>query len=98
MMAFLRITEIFYPGIAIGMLSSSMFQGNGKGLYSLIVTLLRSIFLTIPLIILFSMVFDFGLKGIWVGIVIANLLGSSIAFLWVRYYIRNLGSQPILTV
>ena len=87
---FLRIMGIFYPGIAIGMLSSSMFQGTGKGLYSLIVTLLRSIFLTIPLIILFSMVFDFGLKGIWVGIVIANLLGSSIAFLWARYYIKEI--------
>ncbi len=91
---FLRIVCIFFPGIAFGMLSSSMFQGAGKGTSALIVTIFRSIILTPPLVWLFSITLGMGLPGAWWGMVAANLTGSAVAFTWAKIYIKNLQKLP----
>jgi len=93
---FLRIICIYYPATAFGMLSSSLFQGVGKGLYSLIVTILRTIILIIPLAWLFGVILGWGLPGAWWGLVIANIIGSAITFIWAKIYINNLlKSTPV---
>jgi putative MATE family efflux protein len=87
---FLRIICIFYPATAFGMLSSSVFQGVGKGLYSLIVTVLRTIILTAPLAWLFAVVFNWGLTGAWWGLVTANIIGGTVTFIWSKLYVKKL--------
>jgi putative MATE family efflux protein len=95
---FLRIICIYYPATAFGMLSSSLFQGVGKGLYSLIVTILRTIILIIPLAWLFGVILGWGLPGAWWGLVIANIIGSAITFIWAKIYINSLlKSTPVAT-
>lgn len=93
---FFRVICIFYPGAVLGIFSSSMFQGTGEGNKALIATVIRTIILAIPLTIVFAVVFDYGLVGIWVGLSIANLIGSVIVFSWGRYYIRNLNSKKLI--
>lgn len=91
---FLKISCFFYPGAAMGIASSAMFQGTGKGMYALIATLLRTIVFTIILALISTYVFNAGLVGLWWSIVIANLAGSLISFTWGRLYIgRFLGSK-----
>ncbi len=46
---FLRIICIFYPTVSLGMLSTSLFQGAGKGFSALTANLLRTIVFTPPL-------------------------------------------------
>ena len=87
---FLRITIFFYPGAAIGIASSAMFQGSGKGTYALIVTLLRTVVLTPIFAIILIFVFDLNLVGIWWSLVIANLIGSVVSFIWAKLYIQKL--------
>ncbi len=88
--AFIRIICIFYPGTAFGMLSSAMFQGTGKGINALIVTIIRTIILATPLAWLFSTILFLDITGVWWGIVAGNLTGSFIAFTWAKIYIRKL--------
>jgi len=88
--SFLRITALFYPLVSFGMFSSAMFQGTGKGINSLIVTLFRTIILTVPFSYLFAIVFKAGLDGAWWGLVAGNILGSTIAFVWAKLYIKVL--------
>ena len=90
LVTYFQITCLFYPGVAFGMLSGAMFQGTGKGMNALAVTILRTLVLTPPLALAFAYVFDLGLSGIWWGFVIANVIGSVIAFGWGRAYIRRL--------
>ena len=93
---FLRIICIFYPATAFGMLSSSLFQGVGKGLYSLIVTILRTIILILPLAWIFGVMLGWGLVGAWWGLVVANIIGSAITFIWAKLYVNNLlKSSPL---
>lgn len=90
---YFRIVAIFYPGVAFGMFSSSMFQGIGKGTYALTVTIVRTLVLGTPLAAVFAITFDMGLSGVWWGMVVGNLLGSILAFSWANIYIRRLRSQ-----
>jgi putative MATE family efflux protein len=87
---FLQIIFLFYPGVALGMFSSAMFQGTGKGTNALIVTILRTLVLAPPFTLLFAFYFQLDLVGIWWGLVCANLIGSIIAFTWARSYINDL--------
>ena len=87
---FLRISCLFYPAIAMGPVSSSLFQGTGKGMYALIVTLIRTLFLAVPIVALFAILLDLGLPGVFWGITVGNLLGAFLSFTWARWYIKKL--------
>ncbi len=86
---FIKISCLFYPGAALGIFSSAMFQGTGKGIYSLIATLLRTIIFTIMFVLIFTFVLELGLVGIWWGLVLANLIGSIISFSWGKIFIEK---------
>ncbi|MEA1943844.1 MAG: MATE family efflux transporter [Euryarchaeota archaeon] len=83
---FLRIVSLFYVAVPFGMLSSSLFQGTGKGMNALFVTILRTLILTPLFAAIFAFNFDWGLVGIWWGLVAANIIGSAVAFSWARRY------------
>jgi putative MATE family efflux protein len=87
---FLRVVSLFYAGVPFGMLSSSLFQGTGRGMNALIVTILRTLILTPIFAALLAFNFDMGLTGIWWGMVAANIIGSAVAFIWARLYVRGL--------
>jgi Na+-driven multidrug efflux pump len=89
-----RILVFFYPAVAFGMFSSSMFQGTGKGMYALTVTLLRTILFTVVAVLLMAYVMDMGLDGVWWGLVVGNTLGAVVAYVWARYYIAHLNGDP----
>ena len=95
---FMRIACLFYPGAAFGIMSSSLFQGTGKGVNALIATLLRTVVFTPPLSYLFAVNMGIGLPGVWWGLVMANVAGAVISFSWVKVFIRGLvasgDSQP----
>jgi Na+-driven multidrug efflux pump len=92
---FLRIICIFYPATAFGILSSAVFQGVGKGMYSLLTTILRTIVLIIPLAWIFAVILGWGLIGAWWGLVTANIIGGAITFIWVKIYVNSLLKGPI---
>ena len=87
---FLRIMCIFFPAVSPGMLSSAMFQGTGKGSYSLAVTFIRTILLAVPLAYCFAVILDLQLTGLWWGVVLGNSLGGIIAFTLGRIYVNRL--------
>lgn len=88
--AFLKIVFLFYPTTAMGLLSTSLFQGTGKGTSSLIATIIRSLILIPLFAFLFSYYLGMGLTGVWWGLVFGNVLGSLMNFGWVSIYVRKL--------
>ncbi len=92
---FLMITVLMYPAVALGPASSSLFQGVGKGMNALGVTIIRTLLLSPPLALLFALVAGLGLEGVWWGMVVANALGASIAFIWAKAHIRSLASGRV---
>jgi len=94
---FLRVMSLYYPSISLGMLSSALFQGVGKGINAFIATLFRTLIFTMLFILVFAITLNGGLIGIWWGIVVANILSSIMVFVWARTYIKKL-IQTILPV
>ncbi|MGB9926778.1 MAG: MATE family efflux transporter [Methanosarcina sp.] len=86
----LKIMTIFYPLVAFGMLSASLFQGAGKGTSALIATLLRSLGMTILFTLLFAFKFGWGLQGVWWGLVTGTAVGSLITFIWAQIYLKSM--------
>ncbi|RLF60260.1 MAG: MATE family efflux transporter [Thermoplasmata archaeon] len=87
---FLRITCLFYPGAAFGMMASAMFQGAGKGNYALIATILRTIMLSIPIAFIFTFYLNMDIIGVWWALVISNLFGSIISFAWAKSFVDKI--------
>lgn len=93
---FLRISWVVLPAAAFGMLSAAMFQGVGRGLYALILTLLRTLVLTVPLAWLFGIQLNGDLRGVWIGMAIAAVINVPIGFGWAMLHMRGLVRSPDL--
>ncbi|WP_340819752.1 MATE family efflux transporter [Methanolobus sp. WCC4] len=90
LITFLRIICIFYPAVSLGMLSSALFQGVGKGLSALFATILRVLIFTPIFTLFFAFTLGQGLTGIWWGMVVGNIMGSFFIFVWARIYVGRL--------
>ncbi|MCS7175915.1 MATE family efflux transporter [Pseudothermotoga sp.] len=78
----LKILSFFIPTVPFGMFTSAMFQGIGHGLKSLAVSILRTIVLHVFFSWLFVFVLQLGLNGVWLGILMGNIVAEAITFLW----------------
>ncbi|WP_410507356.1 MATE family efflux transporter [Methanosarcina hadiensis] len=93
---FLRVVCIFYPSVSFGMLSSSLFQGAGKGLSALIANFMRTM-VFIPLFAaFFAFNLDMGQVGAWWGIVAGNAIGAGLVFIWARLYLSAISKTGSL--
>lgn len=88
--AFLQVMCLFYLTVPLGITASSVFQGMGKGITSLILTVLREVVFISFFAYLFAFVLDMGSQGVWWAIVVGGGLGCIVAYLWANYYIKGL--------
>jgi putative MATE family efflux protein len=86
----LKILVLFLPAIPLGKITSSMFQGIGKGFYAFSVTLLRTVIMQVLFSYLFAITFHMGLKGVWWGIFTGNVSAAVIAFIWGQFVVSKL--------
>lgn len=88
--AFLQVMCLFYITVPLGITASSVFQGMGKGITSLILTVLREVVFISFFAYLFAFVLNMGSQGVWWAIVVGGGLGCIVAYLWANYYIKGL--------
>ena len=87
---FLSWIVIYYPTMAVGVASTYVFQGVGKGLTAMFQTIMRETGFTIFFAVLFSIVFNFGVWGAWMGIVVGEVLSNNITMIWADWHIKKL--------
>ena len=85
----ISILSLYVIAIPHGLMSSALFKAIGKGLYSLILTIIRSLLLEIVCAYLFCFTFGWGLNGIYAGIIIGCFLGSVVGYIWAKIFIIN---------
>ncbi|KUK14242.1 MAG: MATE family efflux transporter [Synergistetes bacterium] len=90
----LRILPLFLPFLPFGVMTSSLFQGIGKGERSFVITLLRALILELAFAYLLGFSLKLGLHGIWTGMVLGNAVGALLAFAWGSVTVRNMSFQP----
>ncbi len=81
---------LFYIFMPPGLMSSSLFQATGNGVTALVLTLLRELICIGLFAYLFAIPFNLGEMGVWWGIVTGHIIGSLVAYVWARLFIRRL--------
>lgn len=87
---FLGIMCLFYPFVPAGIMSSSLFQGVGKGVTSLCLNLLRNLVFIVLCAYFLGFRLGFGEDGIWWGVVAGDILGGLVGYMWARIYLSRL--------
>ncbi len=90
MVAFLRTMTLYYVFMAFGAPSTFLFQGVGKGLTAMVQTFLRNIVFSIVCAYLFAIVLGLGEHGVWYGIIVGQILASTVTTIWANEYIKRL--------
>ena len=85
----ISVLSLFVLAIPHGMMSSMVFQGVGKGTYSLLITLLRSLILETVFAYLFCFIFGWGLTGIYAGVVFGCFVGGTVGYIWAKVFISR---------
>ena len=78
----LRILSLSFIVSSFGVLMSGVFEALGLGKYSLIVSLLRQLLITVPLAYILLNIM--GIEGIWMSFVIAEAIASIVAYILYR--------------
>jgi putative MATE family efflux protein len=91
--SFLQVMCFFYIFVPLGVMSSSIFQGVGKGITSLIMTVFRQLLFVAIFTYILAITLNFGQQGVWWGIVAGNIAGSLVAFCWARLYVSRLKNK-----
>ena len=91
---FLRVASFGLLLVGIGMPSSFMYQGIGRGTTSLAWTIIRELIFTVSCTYIFGIMLNWGLMGIWIGLAVGRIIASILNFTYARYTIRKL--KPVL--
>jgi Na+-driven multidrug efflux pump len=79
--------------MAVGVASTYVFQGVGKGITAMFQTIMRETGFTIFFAFILAVVFEFGVWGAWMGIVIGEIVSNNITLIWANLYVKKLISK-----
>ncbi len=88
--SFLAWIVIYYPTMAVGVASTYVFQGIGKGLTAMFQTIMRETGFTIFFAVLLGVVLGYGVWGAWMGIVLGEVISNNITMIWADRQIKKL--------
>ncbi len=79
-----RIVEFSFVMGGIAIIAQSAFQGIGRALPGLVLTIIRIVGVSLPLAYILVYTTNLGIYGIWYGIIIGNVTSALVALFWVR--------------
>ena len=88
--SFLAWIVIYYPTMAVGVASTYVFQGIGKGITAMFQTIMRETGFTIFFAVLLGVVLGYGVWGAWMGIVLGEIVSNNITMVWADWQIKKL--------
>ncbi len=88
--SFLAWIVIYYPTMAVGVASTYVFQGLGRGITAMFQTIMRETGFTIFFAVLLGVVLGYGVWGAWMGIVLGEIVSNNLTLLWANLSIKKL--------
>ncbi len=84
----IRIFMLMFPGVGVAVITTNYFQATGRGLVALMLTMIRQVFILIPLYCVLPQYLGF--DGIWVATPISDGIATMIALSLAVYEFRRL--------
>ena len=88
--SFIAWIVIYYPTMAVGVPSTYVFQGIGKGITAMFQTIMRETGFTLFFAVLFGVVLNYGVWGAWMGIVLGEIVSNNLTGIWADWQIKKL--------
>ncbi len=88
--SFIAWIVIYYPTMAVGVPSTYVFQGIGKGVTAMFQTIMRETGFTLFFAVLFGVVLNYGVWGAWMGIVLGEIVSNNLTGIWADWQIKKL--------
>ena len=88
--SFLQWIVIYYPTMAVGVASTYVFQGIGKGITAMFQTIMRETGFTIFFAVILGVFLGYGVWGAWMGIVLGEIVSNNITMVWADWQIKKL--------
>lgn len=85
----LRIMVIMFPVIGAQVVFSTYFQAAGKGIPSLLLSILREVIIFVPLLMIFSRIY--GLDGVWISRPVSDLISFLVTYLLISRELKKQG-------
>ncbi len=85
----IRLLSLYVLVSAPTSMAYAVFQGVGKGIYSLIIDFINLLLLESIFAYIFGLTFGWGVEGIFLGLIFGCLLGSIISYLFIRIFINR---------
>lgn len=79
-----RIMALALPFIAVSMLASEYYQAIAKPWYSVLLTLMRHVFISVPAVYLLAFVLDMRITGVYFGAMSGTFVAASLAWRLLR--------------
>ena len=93
---YLRTISFLFPFISIGLTIGRILQGLGRGMPSLIITIVRVIGLAGPLAYFFTFVLDKPVEWIWYSMFISGIFATIISITWITVSFRKFKAMDII--
>jgi putative MATE family efflux protein len=90
---FLQIASFGLLLVGIGMPSSFLYQGIGRGTTSLAWTIIREVIFTVSCTYIFGIALDWGLLGIWIGLAVGRIMASILNFTYAKYTLKKISQE-----
>ena len=85
----IRILVFYMIAMSFGIAGSFIFISAGKGLVSLILTLIQSILCEIIFAYILGFLLGMGYHGIYWGVVLGCFVGSTISFIFAKFFLKK---------
>ena len=86
----LRVVSVFLIVTPVGGICAMTFQGMGKGVISLILTVVRELIFVIVLSYIFGIILNLGVNGVLIGFIMGLTVGSVISFIIFELFIKKI--------
>ena len=93
--SFLQWIVIYYPTMAVGVASTYVFQGIGKGITAMFQTIMRETGFTIFFAVILGVFLGYGVWGAWMGIVLGEIVSNNITMVWADWQIKKLINRNV---
>lgn len=86
----LRVVSVFLIVTPVGGISAMTFQGMGKGVISLILTIVRELIFVVVLSYVFGIILNLGVNGVLIGFIMGLTVGSIISFIIFELFMKKI--------
>lgn len=92
---YILVVGLSYGFLAAGMVEASAFQAIGKSWPGFWILVIKFLAISIPLAYLFTQVLGFSIIGIWIAVLVGNILSSVVGYFWITRTLSKMTSQQV---